>query len=161
MTRGFSKWPALFAAIALVPATAIVPAAQAQNADAPGKTSPEQMQKALGQLSKMLKDADANEDGSTTKQEFATHRAEQFSRLDANSDGVINKKDKPRRGPIRKKKRGQALSKVIPQYDTDLDGTVTRAEWNTLKRDPFEMLDANGDGAIETAEIPAVPEPSR
>jgi len=141
--------------------TFIAAPALAQDAASMADRDPEQMQKALGQLSKMLKDADANEDGSTTKQEFATHRAEQFSKLDANSDGVINTKDKPRRGPIRKKKMGEALAKVIPQYDTDLDGTVTRVEWNTLKADPFELLDANGDGAIETAEIPAVPEPSR
>ena len=119
--------------------------------------SPEQMQKALEQLSEMLKDADANEDGSTTKEEFAKHRGEMFSKLDRNEDGVINKSDVPKRGPVRKKKMKEAIAKVVPQYDTDLDGTVTRVEWNTQKRDPFELLDANGNGAIETDEIPTLP----
>lgn len=130
--------------------------AMAQDAPDPANMDPEKMQEALGQLTKMLKDADANEDGSTTKEELAKHRANQFSKLDRNDDGVINKKDLPR-GPVRKKKFGEALEKVIPQFDTDLDGTVTRAEWNTQKRDPFELLDADGNGAIETSEIPALP----
>ncbi len=143
-----SVGPALFA-------LAVPTAAQAPEGAA--AMDPEKRLQALEQLAKTLKEADANEDGSTTKEEFATHRAEQFSKLDRNEDGVINKKDKPRRGPVRKKKMGEALAKIIPQYDTDLDGTVTRAEWNAQKRDPFEMLDANGNGAIETTEIPQPP----
>ncbi|MEE4537705.1 MAG: hypothetical protein V2J51_04340 [Erythrobacter sp.] len=122
----------------------------------PGDMDPEKMQAALEQLTKMLKEADANEDGSTTREEFARYRADRFSKLDRNGDGVVNGKDAPR-GPVPKKKFGEAIDKASAQFDTDLDGTVTRAEWNAMKRDPFEMLDANGNGAIEASEIPSLP----
>ena len=143
---------AALAACTMIAASAAAPLA-AQDGPNPEDLDPEQMAKMLEQLGKMLKDADANEDGKTTKAELTEHRAEMFSKLDRNDDGVINRKDKPR-GPVRRKKFGEVLDGVIPQFDTDLDGTVTRTEWNTQKRDPFELLDANGDGAIETSEIP-------
>ena len=126
----------------------------AQDAPAPADMDPEKMAEMLEKLTKMLTDADANEDGKTTKEEFAQHRGEMFSKLDRNDDGVINRKDKPK-GPIRKKKYSEALDAVLPQFDKDLDGTITRVEWNTMERDPFAMLDANGDGAIEKSEIPS------
>lgn len=139
---------------ALLGAAAWALPAAAQDAPATAQMEPAQMEKRLAQLTKMLTEADANEDGKTTKEELAKHRADQFSKLDRNSDGVVSTKDKPR-GPIMKKKYSEVFDQVVPQYDTDLDGTITRAEWNTMKRDPFAMLDANGDGAIEhKSEIP-------
>ncbi|MEO0590411.1 MAG: hypothetical protein AAFZ11_07600 [Pseudomonadota bacterium] len=128
--------------------------ASAQDAANPADMDPEQMAQALEKLTKMLTDADANEDGKTTREELAKARGDQFSKLDRNDDGVVNSKDKPR-GPVRRGKFGEALEQVTNQFDTDLDGTVTRAEWNTLKVDPFEMLDANGDDAIDQSEIPS------
>ena len=126
----------------------------AQDAANPANMDPEKMAEQLETLTKMLTDADANEDGKTTREELAKARGDQFSKLDRNSDGVVNAKDKPR-GPVRRGKFSEALEKVTKQFDTDLDGTVTRAEWNTLKADPFEMLDANGDDAIDQSEIPS------
>lgn len=126
----------------------------AQDAASPADMDPEQMAEALETLTKMLTDADANEDGKTTREELAKARGDQFSKLDRNSDGVVNNKDKPR-GPVRRGKFSEALEKVTKQFDTDLDGTVTRAEWNMLKADPFDMLDANGDDAIDQSEIPS------
>ena len=126
----------------------------AQDAPNPANMDPEKMAEQLETLTKMLTDADANEDGKTTREELAKARGDQFSKLDRNDDGVINSKDKPR-GPVRRSKFSEALEKVTKQFDTDLDGTVTRAEWNTLKMDPIEMLDANGDGAIDQSEIPS------
>ena len=126
----------------------------AQDAPNPADMDQEKMAEQLETLTKMLTDADANEDGKTTREELAMARGDQFSKLDRNDDGVINSKDKPR-GPVRRGKFGEALEKVTKQFDTDLDGTVTRAEWNTQKVDPFEMLDADGDGAISQSEIPS------
>ena len=111
--------------------------------------SPEQLE----QVTKMFKEADANDDGKTTREEMNAHRANTFARLDMNSDGVVNASDKPR-GPVRAKKYGEAFGKVVPQFDKNGDGTLTKQEWNTQEMDVFGMLDANGDGAIETAELP-------
>ena len=139
------------APIALLAGVASV---SAQDAPNPANMDPEKMAEQLEKLTKMLTDADANEDGKTTREELAKARGDQFSKLDRNDDGVINSKDKPR-GPVRRGKFSEALEQVTKQFDTDLDGTITRAEWNTLKADPFEMLDANEDGAIDQSEIPS------
>lgn len=138
---------------ALMTIAAATSAAFAQDMPNPAEMDPEKMAEQLERLTKMLTDADANEDGKTTREELAKARGDQFSKLDRNDDGVINNKDKPR-GPVRRAKFSEALEKVIPQFDADLDGTVTRAEWNTQEIDPFEMLDADGDGAISQSEIP-------
>lgn len=139
------------ASLALMAGSASVTAQDAPN---PANMDPEKMAETLEKLTKMLNDADENEDGKTTREEFAKSRADQFSKLDRNDDGVINSKDKPR-GPVRRGKFSEALEQVTKQFDTDLDGTITRVEWNTQRVDPFEMLDANEDGAIDQSEIPS------
>lgn len=110
----------------------------------------------LAQVNELLADADADKDGTVTRSEMAKHRADQFSKLDRNDDGVVNKKDKPR-GPVRKRKFGEALEKIVPMYDTDQDGTMTRAEWNAPDKDIFSKLDRNGDDIIDASEMPPKP----
>lgn len=112
--------------------------------------------KQIEQVTNLLKEADANEDGKTTRAELDAHRADMFDKLDRNNDGIVSEADKPRLR-IPRKKFNEAYDKVVPKFDKDGDGTLSKAEWNTQEVDIFELLDANGDGAIAASEIPSAP----
>lgn len=119
------------------------PTASAQEA------SPEMIQRVV----KMLGEADENNDGRITRQEYIQHRAATFARLDRNSDGGIDARDRPRL-PLLARRFDGAFGQVQPVFDKNDDGRITRREWDTPDRDAFAMIDANGDGVIEQSEIP-------
>lgn len=102
---------------------------------------------------RMLGEADANNDGRITRQEYTQHRAATFARLDRNSDQVIDTRDRPRL-PLLARRFDGAFGQVQPVFDKNDDGRITRREWDTPDRDAFAMIDANNDGVIEQSEIP-------
>ena len=110
----------------------------------------------LEQLTQLLKDADANGDGKTTRAELDQHRADIFAKLDTNDDSVVTKGDVPR-GPVRKAKYSEAFDKIVPKFDKNGDGVLTQEEWNEQDVDIFALLDADGDNAIDASEIPSPP----
>ena len=130
--------------------TALMFGAQAIAAQQP---SPEKIETFV----QMLKDADANEDGKTSRDEFNQHRSEMFAKLDRNDDGTIDTDDRPRLG-IGRRKFDPAFERVVSIFDGNGDMRVNSAEWNRTDPDIFGLLDQNGDDLIEASELPKLPE---
>lgn len=72
---------------------------------------------------------------------------EQFSRLDADSDGVVTTAELDAAGG-----RG---GRMLARSDTDGDGRITRAEASAGAAEMFRRMDADGDGVISEDERPS------
>ena len=107
--------------------------------------------------------ADANNDGNITRDEFLARPLEHFSRLDANSDGVIQASERPQR-PERGERpdRGERGDRPErPNFDTNNDRQVSRAEFDAMGASMFQRLDANSDGRVTQDEAQAARPPHR
>ena len=101
-----------------------------------------------------MREADTNDDGQITAEEFAAANpdapADLFTHLDQNEDGVLTPDDRPegRRGP----------GMDIGRCDTDEDGQVTEDEFAAANPDApadlFTHLDQNGDGVLTPDDRP-------
>lgn len=94
--------------------------------------------------------ADTNNDGQVTKAEFIAHRAQQFARMDRNSDGFITMDDVPRLMAGRFQPRLQMLQQ---QFDANHDGKVSRDEFVNGPTRGFDLADANHDGIVTREEV--------
>lgn len=107
------------------------------------------------QLSRMLDqigDADANQDGRISRQEWTALRSARFERADRNRDGQLSADDVP--AMMRGRGRGRAgqLDQVIAAADQNGDGRVSREEFVSGTR-LFEGLDKDRDGSIDAEEL--------
>jgi len=108
--------------------------------------------------------ADADGDGTVTRDEFLQARSEaaarQFERLDSDADGVLTADEawrrpgRMQRGPDFRMQRGPDFASI----DTDGDGAWSLPELQALRPEltveQFNRLDANNDGLISEDERP-------
>ena len=99
-------------------------------------------------------DADANGDGTITREEFAAARARSFDKLDRDGDGVVRKGDFSRLAKF-KPDAAQRLQRMIDAADSNHDGKVTRDEFAAAPAPMFDRADTNGDGVLSKAEADA------
>jgi hypothetical protein len=105
--------------------------------------------------------ADANNDGTVTRQELDTSVAEHFRTMDANSDGQLTREEmragRPERGEGGDRRhhgrRGGGMHHLA-NADANNDGNITRDEFLARPIEAFDRLDANDDGVIAAAERP-------
>lgn len=100
-----------------------------------------------------LAGADANNDGNITRDEFLSRPVQMFDRMDANNDGVISADERPQRrerGDGERRERRQR-----PNFDSNNDGQISRAEYAAMGSGMFERLDANNDGRVTREEAEA------
>ena len=102
----------------------------------------------------MLFQADTNNDGALTRQEFDAGRAAMFTRMDANNDGQLAREEMRRMHDGHRGHRGMHAMH-LRGADANNDGTITREEFLARPIEHFNRLDANHDGAISGAEMPA------
>lgn len=123
---------------------------------------------------------DTNNDGAITREEVRTARTAAFTRLDTNRDASLDRAEimagrgAPMRGDDARSKRGSDGAgrggEMLMRADTNNDGNVTRAEFDTAlagaqaqraskarekAQEMFMRLDANRDGTITRAEADA------
>jgi Ca2+-binding EF-hand superfamily protein len=98
--------------------------------------------------------ADANNDGTLTRQEFDAGRDATFARLDANNDGALSREEmRAMREGHRGHRRGGGMH-GLTRADANNDGNITRDEFLARPLEHFDRLDANDDGVISAAERP-------
>lgn len=106
----------------------------------------------------MFEHADTNKDGSVARDEFLAARAEQFAKLDRNSDGVIDDADLPEGA---KERRGPHAGKMRQQFDANGDGKLSKEEFVNGPTPMFDAADKNGNGVLEESELDAAREAMR
>lgn len=100
-----------------------------------------------------LSEADVNRDGSITRAELVTSRANNFQRFDRNQDGVLSLTDIP--AFLRSSSTGEQFKQLLTQFDANRDGKVTRDEFVNGPTTFFDMADANHDNVVARAELDA------
>jgi len=105
--------------------------------------------------------ADANSDGTVTRQEFDASRAAEFTRLDADHNGELSR-DEMRSGMRRGwghrgGRGGEGGMHRLASLDTNNDGNITRDEFLARPIAAFDRMDSNHDGVISAAERPQRP----
>ena len=101
--------------------------------------------------------ADANNDGVLTRQEFDAGRNAMFARQDANNDGQLAR-DEMHRGGHGGHHRGGRDGGMhsLASADANNDGNITRDEFLARPLEHFNRMDANHDGVIDAAELAAI-----
>jgi len=109
---------------------------------------------------------DANEDGKVSLQEIPAGRKEMLGKVDANSDGSIDREEfriamakrnqQKNDAPRPKKGKGVAISRIaeaIMQLDGNADGRLNADEVAPRLKSKFSDLDKNGDGYLDKREV--------
>lgn len=101
--------------------------------------------------------ADANNDGAVTRQEFDAQRAGRFASLDADHNGQLTREEmraeRGERGHRGRGGRGGGMH-MLTRADANNDGNITRDEFLAHPTQMFDRLDANHDGVIAADERP-------
>lgn len=117
--------------------------------DGNGRFSPEDM---AARADARFAELDADGDGQVSREEFLAHSAarasdragEMFDRLDADGDGVLSRDAiEARGGP------GRGVERMIARFDTDNDGALSEAEFDTALAN---MREHGGRGGHEGRE---------
>lgn len=98
--------------------------------------------------------ADANSDGSITRDEFLARPIAMFDRLDADNNGVISAAEQPQRRE-RGDRQARGERRERPNFDANSDRQISSAEFASMGAQMFERLDANSDGRVTRAEAEA------
>lgn len=108
----------------------------------------------------MFERADANNDGSVTKEEFIATRGDQFAKLDRNSDGYLDSTDMPKRMAERRKQNGGGETQG-GQFDTNGDGKVSKDEFINGPTLIFDRADTDKNSVLDAKELAAAKEAAK
>jgi Ca2+-binding EF-hand superfamily protein len=108
-----------------------------------------QMRHSQGEL---FEQADANNDGSISRDEFRNSRAAKFSKRDQNSDGYLDAADLPQRAASRPR-MSEAFTAMLKQFDSNGDGKVTKEEFVDGAMPMFDKADSDHNGILDAKEL--------
>jgi Ca2+-binding EF-hand superfamily protein len=109
----------------------------------------------------MFDKADANGDGSITREEFRAGRVEQFGRFDRNGDGYLDSNDIPKRVLARRQQNGGGGEMLSGQFDANGDGKVGKEEFINGPTLIFDRADADGNDVLDSKELAAAKEAAK
>lgn len=111
----------------------------------------------------MMAGADANGDGSISRDEFLAHPLQMFARLDANSDGSISAEEQAQMRALHEQRREDRRERRAerPNPDTNGDRQISRDEFAAMGTTMFERMDADHDGRLTRQEAEAAHEAFR
>lgn len=118
----------------------------AQNNAAPGEDRPARHD---------IFQADSNNDGVLTRQEFDAGRNAMFARQDVNNDGQLTRDEMHRGGHGGRHHGGRdGGMHSMRSADANNDGNITRDEFLARPLEHFNRMDTNHDGVIQASERP-------
>ncbi len=121
-------------------------------ADGKGKKGPPSPEQIIERM-------DADKNGTISKEEAKGPLAKNFDKIDANSDGQLDKKELR---TVQKKRQKQAkeAGKKLKEADTDGNGSISKDEASAaeLKKlvEHFDKIDADSNGEISKEEMRAM-----
>lgn len=139
------SYPRLLTGIAGLALIAVVVPSYAQAKEGERKERPRDMAKA----------ADTNGDGLISKAEHDAMTEKRFSRMDMNSDGVLNQTDrdlKKAEMDEMKKKGQERRAEQGMRADANGDGSIDLAEFKAQSDEMFARMDSNSDGSVSEDE---------
>jgi hypothetical protein len=100
--------------------------------------------------SALLANADINNDGVVTHDEFLATRSGIFKTIDANASGGLDPAEFTTALDERVKR---FANRAFATVDANGDGTVSQAEWDSAPTRAFDKLDSNNDNTLSSEEI--------
>lgn len=116
-----------------------------------------------GHMAAMLKELDADKDGTITRAEIDAHESKVFTDADTNADGFVSGEEmmayrEAKREEMRLKRMAERQKKMIAELDTNKDGLVSREEFMARPNPMFDRIDTNQDGRVDETEMQAAKE---
>ncbi|WP_421852404.1 EF-hand domain-containing protein [Oricola sp.] len=103
-------------------------------------------------MGRMIKQADADEDGVITYEEFSAVGVGRFTDADANGDGNISADEIV--AAMERERVQRRAERMIKRFDANEDGVVSLEEIETRQQKLFALADRDDSGAIEADELP-------
>jgi Ca2+-binding EF-hand superfamily protein len=105
-------------------------------------------------IEQSFEEADANNDGVVSREEYRKARAQKFSRLDRNGDGYFDQSDIPKRR-MGRKGGGERIEQLRDQFDSNNDQRISESEFANGPTLAFDRADKDGNGLLTAQEIEA------
>ena len=109
-----------------------------------------------------FKSMDANGDGMVSSTEHAGAVKQMFSEMDANGDGNVTAAEMDARHAMKSDKakadkpaRDMSSTDKIARMDTNSDGMLSSAEYETGAQSMFSEMDTDGNGSLSRQEMTA------
>jgi Ca2+-binding EF-hand superfamily protein len=147
-------------------ALAMLGSARSQDKGPPKKPAPFVMEMLQKSPDEFIKQFDKNSDGLLQQEELPPFLAKDFKKFNASGSGALNREEvaamlkASRQLLATQPKLGgdvdTIVANMLKQFDTDMDGKISKKEATGKLADNFDKFDLNKDGYLDRTELRAV-----